>query len=396
MVGHTPADAVTCKGDAGGPSLREVAGRLELVGLHHSSAQTGCVGATGTGAGVTETRVDDLRSWVMAKTLADVPWSGQAHTGPALHQSLSATGAWSGFTTVNGYRSAIPAGAKDVAVTGLPNGSLQVLVVGWNDQVHHRARNASGTWTEFHPLNGYGTPDPAAGKQVAIAGLPDNSSQVLITGTDDRIYHRARFATGDWTQFVPLNGEGTTTPAKGKDVAIAGLPNGTAQVLVVGWDDRAYHRVRNANGSWTEFAPVTASVRPAAPRSSRSPSAACRTTAPNCWSSASGNAKMGAGGSHEPPAPFHIRSPVRPHDLPRLGRRPHHVVPPEVGEVDRVRLVAQVVDQRAEHRSQLVERFDLVSVEHGSYGRRRVRKHLRVVEQGVDTEVELVVVPRVR
>jgi hypothetical protein len=58
------AGATICKGDAGGPALRATAGGVELVAIHHTAYQGGCVGSAGTLQGATETRVDDLRAWI--------------------------------------------------------------------------------------------------------------------------------------------------------------------------------------------------------------------------------------------------------------------------------------------------------------------------------------------
>lgn len=58
-------DATLCKGDAGGPTLRTTpGGGVELVGIHHTSYQGGCLGTTSTRRDATETRVDDLRGWI--------------------------------------------------------------------------------------------------------------------------------------------------------------------------------------------------------------------------------------------------------------------------------------------------------------------------------------------
>lgn len=54
----------TCLGDSGGPSIREVSGRQELVALHKTSWQNGCLQVQETRKGSTETRVDDLGTWI--------------------------------------------------------------------------------------------------------------------------------------------------------------------------------------------------------------------------------------------------------------------------------------------------------------------------------------------
>jgi flagellum-specific peptidoglycan hydrolase FlgJ len=174
------------------------------------------------------------------------------------HEIRNADGqSWTGLQPLAGKDTTEPAAAKRVAITGMPDGSAQVLIVGWDNVVYHEIRNANGTWTGFQPLSGYNTPNPAGAKDVAIAGLPDGSAQVLIIGADDRVYHEIRSANGQsWTGFQPLPGYQTTSPAGGKRVSIAGMADGSAQVLIVGADDRVYHEIRNASGTWTGFQPL--------------------------------------------------------------------------------------------------------------------------------------------
>lgn len=69
VVDIAPAqdDAAICKGDAGGPALRATdTGGVELVAIHHTAYQGGCLGAAGTRRDATETRVDDLGRWIAA------------------------------------------------------------------------------------------------------------------------------------------------------------------------------------------------------------------------------------------------------------------------------------------------------------------------------------------
>lgn len=61
------ADATTCKGDAGGPALRETGGVTELVAINATSWQHGCIGETEPRQGTTETRLDELAGWVRAQ-----------------------------------------------------------------------------------------------------------------------------------------------------------------------------------------------------------------------------------------------------------------------------------------------------------------------------------------
>ena len=57
--------AGVCKGDAGGPAFRERDGAVELVAVHHGSNQAGCLGEAQGAPRSTETRVDDVRAWIV-------------------------------------------------------------------------------------------------------------------------------------------------------------------------------------------------------------------------------------------------------------------------------------------------------------------------------------------
>ncbi|MFD9381206.1 hypothetical protein ACFWBH_37845 [Streptomyces sp. NPDC059999] len=63
----------------------------------------------------------------------------------------------------------------------MPDGGSQVLAVGLDGNVHHATRGRSGAWTPFQAVPWPGRTGAFAGDQVAIAGLPDGSSQVVMT-----------------------------------------------------------------------------------------------------------------------------------------------------------------------------------------------------------------------
>ncbi|MEV4277575.1 FG-GAP-like repeat-containing protein [Actinoplanes xinjiangensis] len=68
----TAGQAGPCKGDAGGPGLRSVAGGFELVAITSEGGQGGCLGAAvDATAGGTQTRLDDIAAWV-AQTAAEI------------------------------------------------------------------------------------------------------------------------------------------------------------------------------------------------------------------------------------------------------------------------------------------------------------------------------------
>ncbi|SHG23152.1 AbfB domain-containing protein [Streptoalloteichus hindustanus] len=67
-----PARASTCKGDAGGPAVREANGGHELVAVGLGSWQGGCLGETETRQGISETRVDGLTTWLNQAKVQDI------------------------------------------------------------------------------------------------------------------------------------------------------------------------------------------------------------------------------------------------------------------------------------------------------------------------------------
>ncbi|QKV73817.1 FG-GAP-like repeat-containing protein [Amycolatopsis sp. Hca4] len=78
-----------CKGDAGGPALRETGDRVELAGVTSASWQHGCLAETETRSGAVVARVDDLAGWIAEQTkpltatpsrmmLADLDGDGRA------------------------------------------------------------------------------------------------------------------------------------------------------------------------------------------------------------------------------------------------------------------------------------------------------------------------------
>ncbi|BFV56767.1 hypothetical protein KCMC57_up18710 [Kitasatospora sp. CMC57] len=178
---------------------------------------------------------------------------GIGNDGNVYHETRLTNGSWTGFAPLNGIGTSTMQ-ARKVAIAGLPDGTSQVLAIGNDGNVYHQTRLTSGSWTGFAPLNGIGTPTMQA-REVAIAGLPDGTSQVTVIGNDGNIYHETRLTNGSWTGFAPLNGIGTST-MQARAVAITGLPDGTSQVLAIGNDGNIYHQTRLTSGSWTGFAPL--------------------------------------------------------------------------------------------------------------------------------------------
>ncbi|MER7415490.1 N-acetylmuramoyl-L-alanine amidase [Micromonospora peucetia] len=192
----------------------------------------------------------------VAAAMSGGPGTGSG-VGPMYHQARYPDRSWTGFQPLAGYGTTAPGDARDMAITGMPDRSAQLLIVGTDSSIFHEIRNPNGTWTGLAPLAGHGTSAPAAGSRVSIAGMPDGSAQVLIVGANNGIYHQIRNPNGTWTGFQPISGYNTTAPAAGKDVAITAMPDGSAQILMVGADNGIYHKIRHPNGTWDALQPLT-------------------------------------------------------------------------------------------------------------------------------------------
>ena len=72
-IASTGVNAALCKGDTGGPLLRETNGTAELVGVNNRSWQGGCYGEKETRTGAVASRADGLAAWVTTTLNADRP-----------------------------------------------------------------------------------------------------------------------------------------------------------------------------------------------------------------------------------------------------------------------------------------------------------------------------------
>jgi hypothetical protein len=117
---------------------------------------------------------------------------------------------------------------------------------------YHQVRKTDGSWTGFAPIG-------IDSRDVAMATLPDGTAQVVAIGKDDVVYHRVRNADGTWTAFAPLWGFGEH--AKAQKVSIAGGHDSSSQIVIATADGTVYHNLRKKDGSWTQFAPLEAGAK---------------------------------------------------------------------------------------------------------------------------------------
>ncbi|MFI2711059.1 S1 family peptidase [Micromonospora sp. NPDC018662] len=170
-VDGSGTSASLCKGDAGGPLLRTGAGQPQLVALHDSSWQGGCLAETDTRRTATEVRVDGLAPWIAANTsnnyVALAP-------GGLLLDTRSGTGATAGLRGADSTTDFPVLGVGGVPTTGVSAVLVDVTAV-------------SPTVNTFLTVFPRGSTQPATSSLNASAGEIISTTQVVRPGPDGRV-----------------------------------------------------------------------------------------------------------------------------------------------------------------------------------------------------------------
>ncbi|MCM2425003.1 hypothetical protein [Streptomyces sp. RKAG337] len=187
--------------------------------------------------------------------------NGEAQTvavgldGNVYHNIRRTDGSWQGWRVLAGDGGTGQLKAIRVAAAGMPDGSTQVLVFGKDGRMRLSTRAASGSWTDWSIVQGVNAPD-FSGSALTIAALPNGDSQIAAIGNDGNVWHTIHRADGAWQGWGAPRG--VTTPTMGaRSIALTGMPNGDSQLLAVGLDGNVYHTIRGASGDWTAFQPVS-------------------------------------------------------------------------------------------------------------------------------------------
>jgi V8-like Glu-specific endopeptidase len=202
LASGTP-DATLCKGDAGGPLLRENSGVVSLVGINTASWQRGCLDAdpAETRQGATATRVDDLAGWIADHAVAfprdfnsddksDVAgidannnmqlYPGNGHGQLTAGSLMWATGGkWVGF---HGIAAGDFNGDGNVDIAGIDaNNNLQLYPGSGHGQLGAGSLMwaTGGQWINFH---GIAAGDFNGDGNVDIAGIDANNNMQLYPG----------------------------------------------------------------------------------------------------------------------------------------------------------------------------------------------------------------------
>jgi hypothetical protein len=99
---------------------------------------------------------------------------------------------------------------------------------------YHAVLSADGsTLNGPNPMGGYGGASTFAASSEGIAGMPDGSSQVVAIGAERDVYANTRAANGNWSGWALVPGLDGASGFEATSVAIAAMSNGSFEVLAV-------------------------------------------------------------------------------------------------------------------------------------------------------------------
>ncbi|MFJ4965351.1 hypothetical protein ACIP6P_23350 [Streptomyces sp. NPDC088729] len=196
-------------------------------------------------------RSGELQREIISKNL---PQHATPHT--FLSTGRSANGTWTAPSPLSGAGDSFRYVGSRQAVSATPDGGVQVLGIGLDGNIWHNIRGANGTWQGWNALPAADNKKVGfAATDIAITGLPDGSAQIAAVGKDGYAYHNIRRADGSWQGWAAIAGTDAGRLKAGR-IAAAGMPDGSARFLVFGGDGRMRMGIRAAGGSWSPWSTV--------------------------------------------------------------------------------------------------------------------------------------------
>ncbi|WP_329443184.1 trypsin-like serine protease [Streptomyces canus] len=238
-----------CKGDTGGPVLREKDGRPELAAIVTNSWQGGCLGTdpAETRTGATASRVDDIRAWITENTASTLNvWNLQMLTKTTTglyHAMRNSNGDWTGFGDVQKIAGTI----QDVefAADAAIKGKNYVFAVGGDGHLYEASRRSTGGWEAFRDLTAELGDKPGLTRAAVTS---TGTGLALIGLANGRIYHAVQGADEVWTKWGDVTAK-VGILGNATQVTVAQTSSGQTQVGVAA-DGKAYHVIRNSDGTW--------------------------------------------------------------------------------------------------------------------------------------------------
>lgn len=122
--------------------------------------------------------------------------------------------------------------------------------------MYHAALSANGTLNGPNPMGGNGGASTFIANGDDIAGMPDGSSQVVAIGDDGtlfdgNVYTNTRYANGSWSGWAPIPGINGAPTFAASSVAITAMPDGSSKVLAVDPSGDVVLNTRPPGGGWS-------------------------------------------------------------------------------------------------------------------------------------------------
>jgi hypothetical protein len=169
-----------------------------------------------------------------------------------------ADGYWQGWAALPGIAGAKYFSDQSASITGMPDGSSQIIAVqSGTDETYHNIRNANGSWQGWIPVEGEPGVKTFDGRDPSITGMPDGSSQVVETDAGGTLVHNIRYSNGDWQGWIRVEGVDGEASLTGTG-RIVSLPDGSSQVFATQGSNfvTTYENTRNINGVWSGWSLV--------------------------------------------------------------------------------------------------------------------------------------------
>jgi hypothetical protein len=141
----------------------------------------------------------------------------------------NADGSWKPWTIVKGVNAPDFQGHA-LAIAAMPDGDSQIAAIGNDGNVWTITHRADGSWDDWSTPKGVSTQAMGA-SAVALTGMPDGTSQMLAVGLDGNVYHTVRGSSG-FAPFRQIGGVRGAAAFAGDQLGIAGMPDGSAQVML--------------------------------------------------------------------------------------------------------------------------------------------------------------------
>ena len=150
----------------------------------------------------------------------------------------------------------VPAGSTGIAQAAFAGAiayGRQLLAVTTSGTVEFASTdpNNSMAWQSWQKLS---LPAGVTARWVGIAGMPNGSSQLIVVSSTGELWHTVRNANGTFQ----VSGWGSPAGSTGfTRASITAMPDGSSQLVAVTTGGVLMHNIRFANGSWQGWRPLS-------------------------------------------------------------------------------------------------------------------------------------------